>query len=75
MSKPKPRTMAAGKTALCHMRDAQECLRYLAKCLAEDGIEHSPAQIVAIGTQIEIAITPLERIMDGLKKALTNVAT
>ncbi len=75
MTRAKPRTIAAGKTALCHMRDAQECLRYLAKCLAEDGIEHNPAQIVAIGTQIEIAITPLERIMAGLKNPLTNIGT
>lgn len=75
MSKPKPRTIAYANAALCHLQDSQGCLKTLATCLDSDGFRRESDEIENLRCKIHEAVKPLEKIIDGLKKALTNVGT
>ena len=75
MSKPKPRTMAAATGAIRYLEDAQGCLKALNTCLDVDSIPHDHGDIADIAYKIQAQKERVQVILDGLKKALTNVAT
>lgn len=68
MTRAKPRTIAAGTTALCHLQDAQACLRVLATGLDVDGVQHDYSAIVELWYKIRAVIDPLNALVEQLKK-------